>query len=166
MIFPRILAIAAAAALALPVAAETLYKVIGADGKVSYTDRPPVDAKSSTTLTYAEVEPTPLPPSVLKYRADLQKGADLRMAQARTPSANTPSLILFSASWCGQCRRAKTYLNAKGLRYQEYDVDTPDGASKYFASGGGKGVPLLLADGRSLLGFSENYYNRYLTPKK
>ncbi|MBS1189755.1 MAG: Glutaredoxin [Rhodocyclaceae bacterium] len=34
---------------------------------------------------------------------------------------------LYSASWCGYCRKAKAYLGERGIPYQEIDIDTPEG---------------------------------------
>jgi len=56
-----------------PAMAETLYKTIGPDGRVEYTDRPPADGKAAKTLNFADLPATPLPDSVLRYREQLKK---------------------------------------------------------------------------------------------
>lgn len=38
-------------------------------------------------------------------------------------------LILFGADWCPDCRRAKSYLNDNGIKYQFIDVDKHDWAT-------------------------------------
>ena len=43
------------------------------------------------------------------------------MNQENTPS--TPHLELWSASWCGDCRRTKHLLDAFKLSYIDHDVD-------------------------------------------
>ncbi len=145
--------------------AETLYKVVGPDGKITYTDRPPADGTSTTTLRFADAPSSPLPPSVLKYQAELQKSMQNRLAQMkRMDSADTP--VLFSASWCGYCKQAKAYLQTKGINYQEIDIDTPDGGRAYFEAGGRQGVPLIVAGGRRQQGFSAGSYDNFFGAKK
>lgn len=145
--------------------AETLYKVIGADGRTTYTDRPPADAKSTTAMQFADAPSTPLPDSVLKYQAELQKGVQGRLAQAKRLDA-IGTVTLFSASWCGYCTKAKAYLRSRGISFQELDIDTPGGGRAYFEAGGKRGVPLLMADGKRLAGFSDGAYDYFFAAKK
>ncbi len=145
--------------------AETLYKVVGADGKITYTDRPPADAKSTTKMQFADGPSTPLPASVLKYQAELRKSMQGRLDQAKK-SDLSGTTTLFSATWCGYCTRAKAYLNAKGIRYQEIDIDTPEGSRSYVEAGGARGVPLLMLDNQRVQGFSEATYDRLFAARK
>ncbi len=145
--------------------AETLYKVVGADGKITYTDQPPADRKSTTALRFADAPSTPLPASVLKYQAALQKSMQSRLAEAKKIDVGG-SATLFSATWCGYCTQAKAYMRAKGIGYREVDIDTPDGGRAYFEAGGERGVPLLMADGRRIQGFSAGAYDNFFASKK
>lgn len=55
---------------------------------------------------------------------------------------------MYSASWCGVCRKAKAFLSANGLQYREIDADeTPGGWDKIAALSGQRGVPLIIVDG-------------------
>jgi len=98
--------------VAINAVAETLFKVVGPDGKITYTDRPPADGKSTTTLRFADAPSTPLPDAVLKYQAALQKSMQSRLSQAKKADA-IGATTLFSAVWCGYCTRAKAYLQAE-----------------------------------------------------
>ena len=145
--------------------AETLYKVVGVDGKVTYTDQPPADRKSTTTLQFADAPTTKLPESVLKYQAELAKSLQNRLAQAKKIDA-TGTPTLFSAVWCGYCTGAKAYLGARRITYREIDIDTPDGGRAYFEAGGQRGVPLIIADGKRLSGFSSAAYDHFFSARK
>jgi hypothetical protein len=46
-----LLALAAAALVAAPAAAQQLYKYVGPDGKVQYSDRPPADGQKAEKVT-------------------------------------------------------------------------------------------------------------------
>jgi len=74
---------------------------------------------------------------------------------------------LYSAAWCGYCKKARAYLADKGIAYREIDIDTPDGLAAFArAGGGGKGVPLLLAGGRRVQGFSLAAYDKLFADQK
>lgn len=145
--------------------AETLYKAVGPDGRITYTDRAPADSKSTSALRFADAPSTPLPDPVLKYQAALQKNMQNRLAEAKKiDSISMPALYI--ATWCGYCTKAKAYLRARGIRCREIDIDKPDGGRAYFDAGGQRGVPLLMADGKRQSGFSEGSYDYFFSAKK
>ena len=83
------------------------------------------------------------------------------------PSGTLSSgIVLFSAAWCGYCKKAKAYLAQKGISYREVDVETKDGILAYAQAGGKSGIPLLLANGQKVLGFSPAAYDALLTAHK
>ena len=136
--------------------ADTLYKSVGPDGGVIYSDKPPAGSRVEKTLDYAPGPSSPLPDHVLRYREELEKQSKQRAAGTqRTDDA----LQLFTASWCGFCRRAKAYLANKRISYTEYDIETPDGMQALVRAGGGQGVPVLFWRGKKIQGFSEASYD-------
>lgn len=135
--------------------AGTLYKSVGPDGTVLYSDQPPAQGKVQKTFAVTELPATPLPESVIRYRQELQKSAQNQPANVRG-SAETQ---LFTAQWCGYCRKAKAYLAEKGVGYQEHDIDTPEGRLAFAQAGNANGVPLLLWRGKRLQGFSQAGYD-------
>ena len=144
--------------------ADSLYKVVGADGTITFTNRPPTEGKI-TALKFDDAPSSPLSAQALKSQADLRKSIESGQGD-RTRIDSTGSVTLFSATWCGYCRKAKSYLHAKGIRYQEYDIDTPEGLRVFSEAGGEKGVPLLVADSKRLQGFSEGSYDVFFAAKK
>ena len=135
------------------VLAQTMYKSVTADGKIIYSDHPPSDGKVLKTITPDSIPSTALPVSAMEQ---------LRKFRALRPTAAAPStgIVLYSASWCGYCAKAKAYLAAKGVSYQEIDIDTPDGLASFAQAGGGKGVPLLLSGSQRIQGFSPAAYDQ------
>lgn len=143
----------------------TVYRTLDADGKVVYSDKPPASGKVQKTLEITSAPASPLPDSVLRYQAELEKSAKKRLADV---AAGPPSVaLLFVTQWCGYCKQAKAYLGAKGIAYQEHDIETPDGMRVYVANGGGRtGVPVLLGKGGRLSGFSPQAYDAYFGKNK
>lgn len=147
------------AMLALPCAqAQSLYKVVTPDGRVLYTDKPPAQGKVLKTLTPDAAPTTALPPSAAEQLARLQS--------LRAPAAaSVGGVVLYSAVWCGYCTKAKAWLAARGIAYREVDIDTPDGMASYAQAGGGKGVPLLVAGGQRVQGYSPAAYEQLFSRK-
>jgi glutaredoxin len=74
--------------------------------------------------------------------------------------AASGEVVLFGAAWCGFCPQARAYLARSGIPYRYVDIDTPAGKQAFAAAGGG-GVPLLVAHGEQLRGFTELAYDYF-----
>jgi glutaredoxin len=139
-------------------AAQTVYKSIGPDGRVSYSDKPPTQG---TLQEKIEIEDLPdnsaLPPAMI---GDLER---IRRAPGSAP-ARLNGTLLFSASWCGYCRKARSYMAGRGIPFTEIDIETTDGKMA-FAQAGGSGIPLLLANGRRIQGFDSATYDSVFPPR-
>ena len=59
---------------------------------------------------------------------------------------------MYTTSWCGYCVRAKALLEARGLPYEEIELDDDDPAfrQKLFDLTGGWTVPQIVIDGRPI----------------
>jgi glutaredoxin len=161
---PSVHALIAATLVALAVAAtaaeKTLYKAVGPDGQIIYSDKPPTQGRVEKTMKFENLPATPLPVARSAYLEWLKT----RPSTAAAPPAG--DVHLFSAAWCGYCRRAKAWLGAKGVAYREFDVDTNAGMAAYAAAGGGKGVPLLVKGGQRVQGFAEAAYEAAFAPPR
>ncbi|HRD65977.1 MAG TPA: glutaredoxin family protein [Candidatus Competibacter sp.] len=136
--------------------AGTLYKSVGPDGRIIYSDRPPTDGRVEKKMDYAPDPASPLPAYVLRFKEELEKR--LRQRASETPPSGS-AVQLFTTSWCGFCRKAKAYLAKKQIAYTEYDVETPEGMEALVRAGGGQGVPILFWRGKKIHGFSELGYD-------
>lgn len=121
------------ALFALPAQAE-IYKVIGADGRVSYTDKNPQSAAAKTE----------------KLSIQAYSGAP----SATAPNASARKVTLLSAQWCGACRQAKAYMISRRIAFEEWDVDRSDYARTKMRELGANGVPVILVGKQAMVGFS------------
>ena len=59
-----------------------------------------------------------------------------------------PDVLLYTTSWCPFCRRAKTLLQAKGVEWNELDIDAdPVHRQAMIEASGRKTVPQIFING-------------------
>jgi glutaredoxin len=58
-------------------------------------------------------------------------------------------LILYSASWCRDCREAKRFLTTHNIPFNEVDIETTPGAADLvIANTGKRAIPQFVLDGK------------------
>jgi mycoredoxin len=58
-------------------------------------------------------------------------------------------LILYSASWCRDCREAKRFLTTHNISFKEVDIEnTPGAADLVIANTGKRAIPQFVIDGK------------------
>jgi glutaredoxin 3 len=63
---------------------------------------------------------------------------------------------MYSTAWCGYCVRAKALLQAKGIEFDEINLDDdPDFRQRLLDLTGGWTVPQILVDGEPIGGYTE-----------
>jgi glutaredoxin len=124
--------------LATPVLAE-IYSWKDADGQVHFGDRPPAGQATE----------------VVRPRISTIETAKIVPVKA---VAATAGVVMYSAEWCGVCKRAKRYFTEHGVRYDERDIDLNDGHRADFEALGGHGVPLILVGSQRMDGFDAGLF--------
>lgn len=160
---PALVALLCAALAATAPLAQTVYKSVGPDGRTTYSDKPPATGRLEKTMSFENLPSSELPASASSYVEQLRRmhARDAAQAAAQMPKG----VVLYGAPWCGYCKQAKAYLAGKGIAYRDVDVDTPDGMAA-FAQVGGRGIPVLVANGRSVRGFTAAAYDALLAPAR
>lgn len=138
--------LAACAAAALPAAAQ--YKVVGPDGRVTYTDRPPSDASARVTPMRRD--------GVIDAPAADALPPDLRRIAEKYP------VTLYASADCAPCDDARRLLQQRGVPYTEKRVVTEDDAAALQALFGGRTVPSLTIGAQALRGLAAAEWNAYL----
>lgn len=130
--------VASALLLAAP-AAHALFKVIGPDGRVTYTDRPPLASEGRVMPVNRETGAA----------SDPQLPAALRQVAARFP------VTLFTASNCGDaCALGRSLLAKRGIPYSERTAETDEEREAWVRLVGGLETPTLRVGQQSLRGFA------------
>lgn len=115
--------------------AQQIYKSVMPDGSVVFSYDPPSGSKSVQAVT----------PEVTKLGA----------------GGVTDSVTLYSATWCGYCKKAKAYLDIHGIPYTDVDIDSPGAMAELVKLEGGKSVPFLVRGKQHYKGFSKAGYDRF-----
>jgi glutaredoxin len=123
-----------------------IYKWIDADGNVQFGDRPPASIQTETV----EVRPN-------TYQSVTIEPFE---AYSSKPTAAKGQVVMYSASWCGVCKKAKRYFQANKIPFQDYDVETTAKGKVDYAKLNGRGVPIILVGDRRMNGFSEQGFER------
>lgn len=132
---------------ALPAVAQ--YKVIGPDGKVTYTDRPPTEQPGSvtplrgSTAAAPVANGTPLP-------------AELRSVVQRFP------VVLYTATNCSPCDDARRLLKQRGIPLSERQVQSNDDLPALERATGSRSLPSLTVGGQAAAGYSESQWSNLL----
>lgn len=124
-----------------------LYKWVGPDGKVTYSDTPP---PSST------VETRPLPAAT--GAASLAE-LPFELAQA----ARSHPVTLYTTANCAPCDAGRALLNERGIPFRERTVSSNEDVNAMRAAGGDNNLPLLTVGRRSERGYEPNAWNAALS---
>lgn len=73
---------------------------------------------------------------------------------------------IYSTPTCPWCKRAKAYLDEKGIAFESIDVSSDPKAQKEMIDKSGQmGVPVLDIDGKIVIGFDKEKINEILNIK-
>ncbi|TCP09705.1 glutaredoxin family protein [Caldimonas thermodepolymerans] len=134
-------------ALAASLPAQALYKVVGPDGKVTYTDRPPADAGRAQVVSAPGAGSTG-GGQALPY--------ELRQVVARYP------VTLYTSSDCQPCDAGRALLRQRGIPYTERTVSTAEDSKALARLTGGNELPTLQIGQQQVRGFSSTEWSSYL----
>jgi glutaredoxin len=132
-----------AALLCAGSASAQMYKWKDAKGVIHFSDTAPAADK-------AEV----------KDFGDGGAGPALPYALAQAARANP--VVLYTASPCGPCDQARSFLQRRGIPYTEKSVSSGDDQRKLKDAGSDGQLPLLLVGSSRLLGFESGAWNEAL----
>lgn len=147
------LAKAAVAALFVSVfatgAAFAQYKVVGPDGKVTYTDRPEPNRG-------AKVQP-------VATSAGSSNGADLSSLpyELRQVAQRYP-VTLYTSSGCGPCDAARQSLRQRGVPFTERTVNNTEDTAALQRATGKTDLPSATIGSQALNGFNADDWASYL----
>lgn len=143
------LTVIAATALALHSAhGQTVYRIIGADGKVTFSDKPPVTRDDKTTATGRGGKSLDIGSAPLPY--------ELSQVVGRFP------VTLYTSTNCAPCGSGRTLLTSRGIPFSERTVTTNEDVEALTRISGEGSLPFLTIGGQKIKGYSDAEWTQYL----
>ena len=139
------------------------YQFVDASRRVRFVERledVPEDRRADVGFVKLDVPPPLSPGDAARVRnARRQERAGGSAGSAGPASAR---IVLYSAEWCGACRKAKRYMTRNGIDFELRDVDEPRFAEELRRKTGARAVPVIDVNGRVLTGFSPDDYDELI----
>ena len=133
-----------AAALVASTPAWALYKVVGPDGKVTYTDRPPSDK----------------PAQALRTNGSVSSSANLPFELRQT--ASKYPVTLYTAKDCAPCDAGRQSLRQRGIPFTEKSVESNADLQALQRLENTQQLPVLRVGNQQVKGHSESEWQSYL----
>lgn len=121
-----------------------LYKVVGPDGRITYTDRPPSDRPAQAIRANGATAST----EGLPY--------ELQRVVGRYP------VSLFTGPKCASCDAGRQLLKDRGVPFVEKTISTNDDVKAYTKQEATDQLPSVRIGQKQLLGFSQGDWTSYL----
>ena len=128
--------------------AQQVYRIVGPDGKVTFSDQPP-PAASNAKVNAAT-------PSGGGAAASAGLPFELRQVAAKYP------VTLYTGDNCGPCGSARALLVSRGIPFSERTVTTNDDVQALQRLSGDASVPFVTIGSQQLKGFSDAEWTQFL----
>jgi len=142
----QLLALSALAAT-VPLA-HAQYKVVGSDGKVTYTDRAPNSTEGRVTALGARAQAEAVEPDL---------PFELRQAATKYPVT-----LYTTTGVCDACNAGRQLLKQRGIPYTERQAVTSEDVDALEKLSGGRDAPTLTIGSQVLRGLAHDTWNQYL----
>ncbi len=131
-----------------------IFKWVDAQGNIHYSDKKP-DNQSSEEIKIKSHTPD------LSYQNISENDHSVDFKEMNKPYKKKQKITMYSASWCGYCKKARAYFQDNKIRYAEYDIEKNLKAKQRHEQLGGTGVPLQVANRKHMQGFSKPRFERW-----
>lgn len=130
--------------------AQNVYRIVGPDGKVSFSDRPPAEpnATAQPARVGTPAAPTPSGLAALPF--------ELRQVATRYP------VTLYTGADCAPCASARNLLTARGVPFTERTVTSNEDIAALQRLSGSTSLPFGTIGSQQLVGFSDTEWTQYL----
>lgn len=126
-----------------------VYRIVGPDGRVTFSDKPPTEPGMRASAAPISGQPSPGGSAVLPL--------ELRQTVSRFP------VTLYTGPNCAPCSAGRNFLAARGIPFAERTVSTADDVAAFQRlSAGATTLPLLTIGGQQLKGYAEPEWAQYL----
>jgi glutaredoxin len=144
------LALVAVLMMAAPAVVQAQFKVIGADGKVTYTDREPTANDGRVSALGA------------RAASQAQSGEQDLPFELRQAAAKYPVTLYTVTGTCEPCDQARQFLKQRGVPFSERQGGSAEDLVALEKLSGGRDAPTLTLGTQVLRGFASDSWGSYL----
>ena len=128
--------------------AQTVYRIVGADGRITFSDKPPISSEQAKVATTSGAAAGGGTGSALPF--------ELRQVVSKYP------VTLYSAPDCAPCATGRSLLSGRGVPFTERTVTTADDVASLQRLTGENSLPILSIGSQRLKGFSDAEWSQTL----
>jgi glutaredoxin len=129
--------------------AQQIYKIVGPDGRITFSDKPPMDTGArASTAPAVQVSAGGSGLAGLPF--------ELRQAAARYP------VTVYTSPGCNTCAQGRALLVSRGIPFGEKIVATKEDVDALTRLTGSPNVPVLTIGAQQLRGFSDSEWTQFL----
>jgi len=127
--------------------AQPVYRIVGPDGRVTFSDKPPAESNARVT-TAAGASGGAVASSSLPF--------ELRQVAQKFP------VTLYTGENCSPCQSARSMLTTRGVPFAEKTVTTVEDSKALQRLSGESSLPFATIGGQQLKGFSDAEWTQFL----
>lgn len=139
-----------AGAVAAPAAAQQVFRIVGPDGRVTFSDKPPETPNAKAAPVGASGG------AAAAARGGPALPFELRQVASRYP------VVLYTGNNCAPCSGGRTFLSGRGIPFVEKTVISNEDIDALQRLSGSASLPFLTIGGQQLRGFSEVEWTQFL----
>jgi len=121
-------------------ASAEIYKWTDEEGQIHYSDSKPENQ------------------DVIEIGVDISTYENVSYEPSNVDAGS--KVVIFSASWCGACKKAKKYFRRRAIPFTEYDIEKGTKGKRLYKQLGATGVPVILVGEKRMNGFTEAGFER------
>ncbi|MDZ4207043.1 glutaredoxin family protein [Rhodoferax sp.] len=133
---------------AATVLAQGIYRIVGPDGRVTYSDQPPPAQANARAIDNST---TSNPAST-----NAQLPFVLRQVASRYP------VTLYTSTGCVPCNNGRNLLNSRGIPYVEKTITTQQDADALQRLSGASSLPFLTIGTQQIKGYSDAEWTQFI----
>jgi glutaredoxin len=130
------------------VLAQQVFRIVGPDGKVTFSDKPPPASANARVSTGSS--------DGGRAAANTSLPFELRKIAGQYP------VTLYTGNDCAPCGSARSMLMARGIPFTERTVNTNDDALALKRLSGDTSLPFVTIGSQQLKGFSDSEWTQFL----
>lgn len=131
--------------------AQQLYRIVGPDGKVTFSDQPP-PATANAKVTTGRGG---------KFTAEGPTGNPALPTELRAAATRYP-VTLYTSKDCGPCGTARAMLSRRGVPFAEKLIESNQDIEALQRLSGDSSLPFATIGGQQLKGYADQEWSQYL----